>query len=133
MCFQDECWLKEAMELRGITPEALLDLESENPLTGFRSPMAGLKWLVRKFRAKTRTLSKTEAATQGTAGLLPSPVDSPRCEVCGGSGQVLERIEGQRPKLTDLYCQCRTGRELEVVRRRLRSAAPPPVAQEVQP
>jgi hypothetical protein len=118
MGFQDECWLKEAMERRGITPEALLKLTGENPLTGFHSPMAGLKWLVKKFRNKTQSSLELETEIKAALGILPPLKESPRCEPCGNSGRVLERIEGQRPTMTDRYCDCRMGKELKAVEHR---------------
>lgn len=118
MRFQDECWLKEQIELRRISPEGLLELVRQNPLSGFRSPMAGLKWLVKKFRTKTRSSLEMEAAAQGAVGTLSPPAESPRCETCGNCGRVLERIEGQRPRATDRYCDCRMGKELEALERR---------------
>jgi hypothetical protein len=125
MRFQDECWLKEQIELRRISPEGLLELVRKNPLSGFRSPMAGLKWLVKKFRTKTRSAAELEAAAQGAVGTLSPPAERPRCEKCGNSGRVLERIEGQRPRATDQYCDCAMGKELEAVERRLHMAAIP--------
>ena len=125
MRFQDECWLKEEMELRRVPPEALLELVRENPLGGFRSPMAGLKWLVKKFRTKTRSALELEASTQGAAVILSPPAENPRCETCGNSGRVLERIEGQRPRTTNQYCSCRMGKELEAVERRMSEVAVP--------
>jgi helix-turn-helix protein len=122
MHFQDECWLKEQMELRRVTPEGLLQLVRKNPLSGFRSPMAGLKWLVKRFRTKTRSAPELEAAAQGAVGTLSPPAESPRCEKCGNSGRALERIESQRPRTTDQYCDCRMGKELEAIERRLRTA-----------
>ena len=125
MRFQDECWLKEQMEIRRISAEGLLELVRQNPLSGFRSPMAGLKWLVKKFRTKTRSSLELEAAAQATVVTLSPPAESPRCETCGNSGRVLERIEGQRPRTTDQYCDCRMGKELEAIERRPRAAAAP--------
>ena len=43
MVLQDEHWLREQMELRGITPKGLLELVRGNPLSGFHTPMAGLQ------------------------------------------------------------------------------------------
>jgi hypothetical protein len=103
MGFQDECWLREEMERRGITPEELAKLVNENPLAGFRSPMVGLKWLVKKFRTKTRSSPELETEAKAALGILSLPAESPRCEPCGNSGRVLERIEGQRPRMTDQY------------------------------
>jgi len=125
MGFQDECWLKEAMERRGITPEALAKLVTENPLAGFHSPMAGLKWLVKKFRAKTRSSLELQNEAKAALGILPPLAESPRCEPCGNSGRVLERIEGQRPRMTEQYCNCRMGKELKAIERRSRPAAVP--------
>ena len=116
MGFQDECWLKEQMELRGVAPERFVELVRLNPLSGFRSPMAGLKWLVKKFRTKTRSAVDLESAARALSAFSP-PVETPRCERCGGSGQVLERIEGQRPRMTGQYCDCRMGKQLEALER----------------
>ena len=123
MRFQDERWLNEEMELRRVPPEGLLELVRQNPLSGFRSPMAGLKWLVKKFRTKTR--SSPELETAAKERLLPQPVEGPRCQTCGNTGRVLERIEGQRPRTTEQYCACRMGKELEAVERRVHTAAVP--------
>jgi hypothetical protein len=75
MSSQDESWLKEQMELRCITFESFIKLLHENSLERFHSPMAGLKWLVKKFGAKTR--SAREHASAGPA--VRPPVESPRC------------------------------------------------------
>jgi helix-turn-helix protein len=116
MTFQDECWLKEQIELRHISPDALDKLVRENPLTGFHSPMAGLKWLVKKFRTKTR--SAVELAT-GASIAFSSPVETSRCEKCSNTGRILEPVEGElRPRATDQYCDCRMGKEIEAVERR---------------
>jgi hypothetical protein len=128
MSVQDETWLKDQMELRSIPSEALAKLVNENPLPGFHTPMAGLKWLVKKFRAKTRT-SLELASALGAVGTLSPPTEGPRYEICSGSGHVLERIEGQRPIMTDQYCDCRMGRELAAVDRRVRTATAPAEAQ----
>jgi hypothetical protein len=80
--FQDECWLKEEMELRRVPPEGLLELLRKNPLNGFRSPMAGLKWLVKKFRTKTR-FSLTFSVS--CPWPFPWPVHPPACP---GNGSV---------------------------------------------
>jgi hypothetical protein len=125
MGFQDECWLKEEMERRGITPKALAKLVDENPLTGFHSPMAGLKWLVKKFRTKTRSSLELGNEAKRALGILSPPAESPRCEPCGNSGRVLERIEGQRPRMTEQYCDCRMGKELKTVETRKRTPAVP--------
>jgi hypothetical protein len=106
------------MELRRISPEGLIELVGTNPLSGFRSPMAGLKWLVKRFRTKTRSSLELEAAAQGAVGTLSRPAESPRCDTCGNSGRVLERIEGKRSRATDKYCDCRMGKELEAIERR---------------
>jgi hypothetical protein len=79
MGFQDQCWVKEQMESRRITPEGLLKLVRENRLSGFRSPMAGLKWLVKKFPAKTRSAAEMESAVRGPRA-FSAPVETPRCE-----------------------------------------------------
>jgi len=115
MGFQDECWLKEQMELRCVTPEGLLELVRENPLSGFHSSMAGLKWLVKKFRAKTRAAAEREAAKVGAASQSTS---TQRCEKCANLGRVLERIEGQRPTMTDQYCDCPMGKKLKTIEQR---------------
>ena len=118
MSFQDECWLKEQVELRQISPDALVKLVHENPLNGFHSPMAGLKWLVKSFRIKTRSAAELDSVAG--ARIAPSlPVEAPRCEKCDNTGRILERIEGEpRPTATDQYCDCRMGREIEAVERR---------------
>lgn len=121
MVSQDEHWLKEQMELRAVTPESLLELVQENPLSGFRSPMAGLKWLVKRFHVKTRSSRDLEAAAEGAAGELTPPAEAPRCRSCNNTGRVLERIEGQRPRATDQYCDCRMGKELEAAEHRIRA------------
>ena len=110
------------MELRHISPDALVKLVHENPLKGFHSPMAGLKWLVKKFRTKTR--SAVDLASAVGAQSVPSlPVEAPRCEKCGNTGRILQRIEGEpRPIATDEYCDCRMGREIEAVERRKHTA-----------
>jgi hypothetical protein len=124
MGFQDQCWVKEQMELRRITPEGLLKLARENPLSGFRSPMAGLKWLVKKFPAKTRSASEMDSTVR-VARALSAPVEAPRCERCGNTGRILERIEGQRPRATEQYCDCPMGREIEAVEKRKQTAKAP--------
>ena len=115
MSVQDERWLKEQMELRQITPGGLLELERKNPLAGFRSPMAGLKWLLNKFVTKTRSHVEIETAFKAAG---PAPAEVPRCEMCAGSGRVLERTEGERPTTTDQYCDCRLGRDLKRIESR---------------
>ena len=95
---QDETWLKEQMELRNITADALFEMVRTNPLDGFRSPMAGLKWLVKKFCSKTQLGSASEKAA-GIAGRLPAKIEAPRCEKCANSGRILEYLEGVRPKM----------------------------------
>src|SRR5579883_21605 len=121
MSFQDECWLKEQMELRGVTPEALLRLVNDNPLGGFHSPMAAVKWLVKKFGNKTRSSRELEAANRLAAGTLSPPIEAPRCDRCSNTGRVLDRTEAQRATATEQYCDCRMGKELEAVERRIRT------------
>ena len=115
MRYQDEIWLKEQMELRSVTPRALIELVRQNQPGGFRHPMAGLKWLVKRFRAKTQSAAEREAAARTTA---LAPRENHRCEKCGNSGRILDRVEGQRPTMTDQYCDCGMGRDLEAVERR---------------
>ena len=118
---QDEQWLKENMELRRITPEALLQTLDENPLQGFASPMAGLKWLVKQFQKKTESAADLESKARSRYGCLPV-VETTRCEKCGASGRVLEHVPGeQRPRATEEYCDCRMGKELEVFEKRKRT------------
>ena len=69
MAFEDERWLKEQLELRRSTPDALLELVRKNPLNGFKTPMAGLKWLVKKLRAKTQSAAEREAMRVSVYGL----------------------------------------------------------------
>jgi len=118
MRYQDEIWLKEQMELRSVTPGALIELVRQNQLCGFHSPMAGLKWLVKKFRTKTQSAAELEAAAASTAIQCSPPRENPRCEKCGNSGRILDRVEGRRPTITDQYCDCRMGGDLEAVERR---------------
>jgi len=118
---QDERWLKEEMERRCITPEALAKLVTENPLSGFHKPIAGLKWLVKKFRTKTRSSMELESEVKAALGILPPPAESPRCEPCGNSGRLLERVNGQRPRVTDQYCECRMGKDLKAIEQRPRT------------
>ena len=125
MGFQDECWLKEQMELRGVTPEGLVKLVHENPLNGFHSAMAGLKWLVKKFRTKTRSALELEAAAARAASRFSAPVENPRCQKCGNTGRILERIEGHQPRMTNQYCDCRMGKDIELVERRKPKAVAP--------
>ena len=125
LSFQDECWIKEEMERRHTTPEALAELVKKNPLAGFDNPVAGLKWLVKRFRFKTRSSLKLETAAQRALGIiLPLTAESVRCETCNNSGRVLERTEGQRPRVTDQYCNCRMGQELESAEHRVRNERP---------
>ena len=86
--------------------------------TSTGSPMAGLKWLVKKFRAKTQSAAELEAAAASTAIQCSPPRENPRCEKCGNSGRILDRVEGRRPTITDQYCDCRMGGDLEAVERR---------------
>jgi len=125
MACLDERWLKENMELRGITPDALMKLVGENPLKGFRSPMAGLKWLVKKFRIKTKSAEhlESEARRRYTCA---AAVEIPRCDKCANTGRVLEQSEGaQPPKVTDQYCDCQMGKELEAVESRKKKVSMP--------
>ena len=129
---QDERWLRENMELRCITPDELLKLERENPLGGFQSPMAGLKWLVKKFGTKTKSAAHFDSEVRRRYACVPS-VETPRCEKCENTGRVLERVEGeQRPKMTDQYCDCQMGKELEAVEKRKKTASTPFDQQTVQ-
>jgi len=125
----DERWLKENMELLCIAPDALLKLVRENPLKGFRSPMAGLKWLVKRFRTKTKSAEHLESEARRRHTCAPA-VETPRCDKCANTGRVLEQGEGeQRPKVTDEYCGCQMGRDLEAVEKRKENAS---AAQEQQ-
>jgi hypothetical protein len=123
MSGQDECWLREEMQRRHATPEALAELVRKNALTGFRNPMAGLKWLVKKFGIKTRSLLELEAEAQRYLGpgSLPPPEEGTRCETRNNSGRILERVDGGRPRMTDQYCDCRMGKDLKSAERRVRS------------
>jgi len=95
--------------------------------------MAGLKWLIKKFRTKTHSSVELQTEAEAALEILSPPAESPRCEPCGNSGRVLERIEGQRPRMTDQYCNCRMGKELEAVERRQRKAAVPDGAYAILP
>ncbi|MBZ5609773.1 MAG: helix-turn-helix domain-containing protein [Acidobacteriia bacterium] len=124
MGYLDERWLKENMELRCITADALLKLVHENPLRGFRSPMAGLKWLAKKFRTKTKSAAHLESEVQRRHPRAPNEI--PRCEKCQNTGRVLECVQGeQRPRATEQYCDCQMGKELEAVERRKKKASMP--------
>jgi hypothetical protein len=124
MGYQDECWVKDQIELRGITPEHFVELVCRNPLSGFHTPMAGLKWLVKKFR--TKTLSAVELASEaGATSPFLASVETPRCEKCGNTGRLLERVDGERPRVTDQYCDCRMGKEVLAVERRKPTATAP--------
>ena len=118
---KDEWWLKEHMELSGIAPERLLELVNENPLHRFASPMAGLKWLVKNFRTKSQSAVELGSEAGATSRFL-APVESPRCERCDNAGRVLERVEGERPRMTGEYCDCRMGNDLLAVERRKHAA-----------
>jgi hypothetical protein len=119
---QDERWLKEQMELRGITPDALLQLVHANPVKRFHNPMAGLKWLVKKFQAKTHSAGDLEAVTV-CRGASSRPMENPRCEACSNSGRILLHVEGgSRPRVTSEYCNCQMGKDLQVVEKRKQKA-----------
>jgi hypothetical protein len=119
---QDERWLKEQMELRGITPDALLQLVHANPLKRFYNPMAGLKWLVKKFQAKTHSAGDLEVAT-GCRGGSSGSMENPRCQTCGNSGRILRHVEGEsRPRVTSEYCSCQMGKDLQAVEKRKQKA-----------
>lgn len=106
------------MEQRNITPEALLELARSNPLAGFDNPMAGLKWLVKRFRSKTQTAESIESAVRRQY-VFERPFDNARCEKCANTGLVLERTEGEaRPRVTDQYCDCAMGKDLKAVEKR---------------
>jgi hypothetical protein len=123
MSAHDERWVKEQCELRGVEIATLVELLRQNPLCGFKSPMAGLKWLVKNSEAKARSTAEAEFAAHAVLpGLLS--VELPRCIRCGNSGWVLERREGERPLATNQHCDCTMGRDVEAVeRRRVTSAA----------
>src|ERR1041385_3588629 len=106
---------------------------TRKPWLGFSAPWAARKWLVRKFRAKTQSAREREAMAVGTAIQCAPPLENPRCEKCGNSGRILERIEGQRPRMTDQYCDCRMAKDLEGVERRKQAAAGPADGEEAQP
>jgi hypothetical protein len=113
----DERWLKEWCELRGVEIETLAELLRQNPLGGFKSPMAGLKWLVKNAKAK----SCSAAEAEHDAGVLLArltPEQLQPCARCGNTGWVLDRREGERPVATNCICGCRMGKELEAVERR---------------
>ena len=116
MSYEDKRWLKEQMEIRRISPEGLLELVRTNPLSKFDSPMAGLKWLVKRFRGKTRSAADVSVGFGAGNGL--SQVDNPRCEKCGNTGRIVERVEGYSPTMTDEYCDCPMGKDLRVAERR---------------
>jgi len=117
MDLQDECWLKEQMELRQIAPDGLAKLVRENPLNGFHTPMAGLKWLVKKFRNKTQSAADLAAGTAGLQSAPSIPAEVPRCEKCCNTGRIFQCLGGElRP--TDQYCDCPMGRDIAAVERR---------------
>jgi hypothetical protein len=132
MSSKDEWWLKEHMELSGIAPERLLELVDENPLHGFVNPMAGLKWLVKNFRTKSQSAVELESAAEPVRRFM-APVEGPRCERCDGTGRVLERTGGERPRLTDQYCDCPMGKDLRSVEGRKPTAMARPSEGRVEP
>ena len=79
----DARWLREQMELRNVTPETLLKLIDENPLTGFDTPIAGLKWLLKQAKAKTN------AAAPVPAGAIEDVNRCPDCKCERGKGLTL--------------------------------------------
>ena len=109
MSYEDKRWLREQMEVRLVSPDELVKLVHANPLSSFHSPMAGLKWLVKRFRAKTRS---------GAGNRLSQVLYSPPCEKCGSTGRIIERVDGCPLRTTDQYCDCRMGKDLEIAERR---------------
>jgi hypothetical protein len=117
MDFQDECWLREQMEIRRVSPATLVELVRRNPLAGFRTPMAGLKWLLKRAGTKTRSAKEIESAAQVATARL-TPRENERCQLCRNTGRVIQQDQGGQPATTDQYCQCRMGKDLERVESR---------------
>jgi hypothetical protein len=114
MTSKDERWLRENMETRGITPEELLKLSRDN--TAFRTPMAGLKWLVKNFQSKNKSKDDLENQLRSQNG-FHQVKERPRCDVCSNTGRLAQGG----------YCECGMGKDLQRVERRVRPiVAEPP-------
>lgn len=86
MSAHDASWLREQMELRNVGVGELLKLVDDNPLNGFaKGPMAGLKWLVKKFGTKA---AKAAAAPVRDL-VVPEAEKCPECGSRRGEGLLL--------------------------------------------
>jgi hypothetical protein len=112
----DEQWLKEQMELKGITPAALLELAKQNPPANFKlGPVAALKYLVNQFvrKSKSALLHHATAEALGIGQPHQAIVETPKCAKCEW-GYLPDRS----------HCDCELGRELRRVDERAKRAPP---------
>jgi hypothetical protein len=82
------------------------------------NPGGHYRKIAQKYSAKCRA-----EALEAFSFRWKQPVEpEPRCEKCDGFGMVLERIEGERPRMTEAYCVCQTGKDLKAVEFRAKPA-----------
>jgi hypothetical protein len=87
------------MELKQISAEDLVVLVRANPLGRFDSPMAGLKWLVKEFKRKAKSMVEMEAACVPYSSLNPSRKHALRYVRAPGTSLIASPVHGP-PSLT---------------------------------
>ncbi len=86
------------------------DLVSTTNPKALTNPRGYYRYLAKKMVAEHRRLMAGVPA-EGV-------VETPRCAKCNGSGYLLERIEGLRPRPTGEFCTCKLGEDLAAIERR---------------
>jgi hypothetical protein len=101
----------DTIELRGVNiPDAMEELRRHVP-NAWYNPDGFLIDFAKKIGSKMPGSPPTQQS-------ITTNTTEP-CAKCRGSGRILEFIKGQRPQLTDRYCDCAMGMEIERTERRI--------------
>ena len=103
----------ETVELRGVSRLFFMEQLRPHVANVWKNPAGFLTNFARKIGSVATPEPEPVEAREPEA-LEPPKNENGRCSMCSGCGFILRHVEGQeRPQASDLYCDCRFGRELE--------------------